>query len=85
MPGRILKEVLENGVSKWPKFDGRWPLTSGVHMKFDPDREPGDRIIELLEESGQPVDMDKVYVVAVNDFIAGGKDGYKAMLDPEVE
>lgn len=36
MPGRILKEVLENGVSKWPKYDGRFPLTSGLHMKFDP-------------------------------------------------
>jgi hypothetical protein len=42
---KMLKIALENGVSMWPKYDGRFPLTSGVYFSFDPCREKGDRII----------------------------------------
>ncbi len=28
--GAAFKEALENGVSGWPHFDGKWPLLSGV-------------------------------------------------------
>ena len=30
MNGHSFKEALEAGIAVWPKFDGRWPLTSGV-------------------------------------------------------
>ena len=80
-----MKQVFENGVSKWPKYDGRFPVLSGVKFKFDSTREPGDRITELTDANGVPIDPDKKYTLATNDFVAGGKDGYRAMLDPEVE
>ena len=76
---------MENGVSKWPKYDGRFPIVSGVKFKFDPSREPGDRITELTNNEGVPIDPIKTYKMATNDFISAGKDGYKAMLDDKVE
>lgn len=36
MSGSLIKDVLENAVGAWPKFDGRWPLTSGFNFEFDP-------------------------------------------------
>ena len=44
LSGRLFKQVLENGVSLYPKYDGRWPVISGVQFTFDPDQEAGSRI-----------------------------------------
>jgi len=45
--------MLENGVSGYPKFEGRFPQVSGVRFKFDPRKPPGQRIkpedINLLD------------------------------------
>ena len=45
MSGTCFIEALENGVSMWPKFDGRWPCVSGIKFKFDPNRPIGQRIL----------------------------------------
>jgi len=45
MPGKIIKDALENGISCWPDYEGRWPVTSGVKFSFDPSKPAGERII----------------------------------------
>lgn len=37
--------ALENGVSQWPKLEGRFPQTSGVKFKFDPSKPAGERVV----------------------------------------
>ena len=37
VPGKIMKNLLENGISAWPNFDGRWPIFSGCKFNFDPE------------------------------------------------
>ncbi len=45
MPGHILKQIAENGVSLWPKYEGRWPNFSGLKFSFDPNLPSGtDRV-----------------------------------------
>lgn len=46
LSGKLYKEVLENGISNYPKYDGRWPVTSGIMFEFDPSKEKGQRIVE---------------------------------------
>ena len=41
LSGKLLLGLIENSVSLWPKYDGRWPLISGFKFKFDPSKEPG--------------------------------------------
>ena len=84
--GKILKKILENGLSLWPKYDGRWPLTSGLSFKFDPSKPPGDRIVEgsLTTTEGVPIDPEKYYSLAAKYFLTTGKDGYSAFQDPSV-
>ena len=45
--GRDLLQVLENGVSKYPAHDGRFPQVSGLRFEFDPSKSPGERILRV--------------------------------------
>lgn len=42
----------------------------------------GDRVVAgSMQLNGSPIEMDKIYRVAVNDYIAGGGSGFKVLLD----
>lgn len=73
--GEQLIEVLENGVSCYPDADGRFPQVSGVSFKFDPDQEVGSRVFDVSID-GEPVEPEKTYLLATNDYIAAGGDEY---------
>lgn len=49
-------------------------------VKFDPAKEPGSRIVELLI-GGEAVDPEKTYVLATNNFMAIGGDKYEMFAD----
>lgn len=55
-------------------------------MEFDPELEPGKRILmdTVKNMDGTPFDLDKDYIVAIKSFMRLGKDGYTMMLDPSV-
>jgi 5'-nucleotidase len=78
--GKTFKEALENGVSFWPSYDGRWPFISGVTFSFDPSKPLGKRINfeDIMTLSG-PLDQNMTYTLAVKEFIAYGKDGYESI------
>eukprot|EP00804_Cyclotella_cryptica_P006694 CCRYP_008652-RA/>CCRYP_008652-RA protein AED:0.08 eAED:0.08 QI:0/0.75/0.6/1/1/1/5/76/565 len=43
--GEQLLFALENGVSKYPATEGRFPCLDGVRFTFDPSRPPGNRVV----------------------------------------
>lgn len=71
--GKVLIETLENGVSKYPAFDGRFPSVSGIKFAFDPKQPAGQRVIKqsLMLEKGV-FREDDLYKIAVKGFIANG-------------
>lgn len=85
--GKLILNVLENGVSLYPKYDGRFPLVSGLKFTFDPSKEPGSRIVadSVIMDSGEPLDPEKTYVMGLKAFLLGGKDGYVDFLDPSIK
>lgn len=86
--GALILKVLENGVSLYPKYDGRFPCVSGLQFTFDPSKEPGERIVPgsvMLKDSGELLDPEKKYTMALKEFLTAGKDGYDAFLDPSIE
>lgn len=87
MSGELILKALENGVSLYPKYDGRFPAVSGLRFQFDPSKEPGQRIVEgsVLLESGEPLDPERTYTLALKQFLTAGKDGYDVFRDPSVE
>lgn len=75
LSGRDLMRAMENGVSQLPAAAGRFPQVSGITLLYDPGRPEGSRLVSL-RVGGTPVDPDRVYRVATNDFMARGSDGY---------
>ncbi|WP_149587865.1 bifunctional metallophosphatase/5'-nucleotidase [Tabrizicola flagellatus] len=78
LPGSQVLLALENGVSQVEKGAGRFPQVSGLTFVFDPSAEPGKRVSEVMV-GGAALEPDKLYKVAVNDYILGGGDGYAAL------
>ncbi|BAT59970.1 trifunctional nucleotide phosphoesterase protein YfkN precursor [Variibacter gotjawalensis] len=75
MTGRALKASIENGLSRLPEATGRFPQVSGMHVEFQVSRPPGNRIIKM-SVAGAPLDENRVYRVAILDFLARGGDSY---------
>ncbi len=78
LSGADLLAALENGVSQIEDAAGRFPQVSGLTFTFDPTRPAGSRIV-AVEVGGQPLDKERMYKVATNDYIYGGGDGYSAL------
>jgi 2',3'-cyclic-nucleotide 2'-phosphodiesterase (5'-nucleotidase family) len=76
--GATLRAALERSVSAYPQETGGFLQVSGLTLTFDPTRPPGERVIRLAV-GGAPVDPERRYTVATNNYLAQGGDGY-AML-----
>jgi 2',3'-cyclic-nucleotide 2'-phosphodiesterase (5'-nucleotidase family) len=76
--GSALRQDLENGLSRLPVATGRFPQVSGLKIEFDPQRPPGSRVLSV-EVGGAPLDPDRTYRVATNDFMAHGGDDYSGL------
>jgi len=81
--GRDLRRALEEGLAQWPNISGRFPQVSGIALEFDPKRAAGERIVAITV-GGAPLDPDKLYRVATNDFLARGGDGYAGFRDAKL-
>ena len=82
--GKQLLECLENGVSMFPKLEGRFPQVSGISFAFDPEKPAGKRIDpEFVKVGDEYLDLDpkskKTYRLATKAYLANGKDGYEAL------
>jgi 2',3'-cyclic-nucleotide 2'-phosphodiesterase (5'-nucleotidase family) len=75
LPGRVVLQALEHGVSSLPVSDGRFPQVSGLTMIVDRKAPAGSRVRDA-KVNGRPLDLDKVYTVAVPDFLLKQGDGY---------
>lgn len=82
--GAELKTMLENGVSRMPSVDGRFPQVSGLCFTYDIAAPAGSRVTgaTLANPDGTcsatPVDLTaaSTYKIAENDFMSAGGDGY---------
>lgn len=75
LTGKQIREALEHGVSAIEEGSGRFPQVSGLSFAYDPAPTEGPKIKEILI-AGDPLVTDKEYIVATNDFLAAGGDGY---------
>jgi 5'-nucleotidase / UDP-sugar diphosphatase len=78
--GAELVRALENGLSQLPTPSGRFPQVSGLTIEADPSRPAGDRILSI-KVGEAPLDKDRTYRIATNDFMARGGDGYTMLRD----
>jgi len=82
--GAELKSMLENGVSRMPAVDGRFPQVAGLCFTYDIAAPAGSRVLAAVRQAvdgsctGAPVDLTagSTYTLAENDFMSTGGDGY---------
>jgi 2',3'-cyclic-nucleotide 2'-phosphodiesterase (5'-nucleotidase family) len=82
--GAELKTMLENGVSRMPNADGRFPQVSGLCFTYDISAPAGSRVTGAVRQAadgsctGAAIDLTAgtTYKIAENDFMANGGDGY---------
>jgi len=71
--GKTIWETLEHGVSWYPSAAGGFLQVSGMSYTFDASKAPGERI-QSITIKGEPINLDKNYTLAANDFLTGGGD-----------
>ncbi|MBU0595060.1 5'-nucleotidase C-terminal domain-containing protein, partial [Candidatus Bipolaricaulota bacterium] len=82
LSGEELIAALENGVSGVEDGAGRFPHVGGLRYTFDPSAEPAARItnVEIWDEAFEsfaPLDTTATVVLATNNFLADGGDGFE--------
>lgn len=83
--GEHIWRALENGVSQWPKLEGRFPQVSGCTFTFDPSKPSGKRVDpKLITIGDEPLDLTKLYKLTTKAYLASGKDGYDMLKECQV-
>jgi 5'-nucleotidase/UDP-sugar diphosphatase len=87
LTGKDIRAALENGFSQVEKGAGRFPQVSGMVVEVDIAKPAGERVLSVMI-AGAPLDEARTYILATNDFMANGGDGYavfkgaKQLIDP---
>ena len=76
VPGSVIKEALEHGLTDAPNSAGKFPQIGGMIVKYDSTRPAGDRVTEITI-AGEAIDPNKNYNLVTNDFMSIGGDGYE--------
>lgn len=78
--GQDIVAALEHGTSSYPDQKGAFPQVAGITYTIDLSAEKGSRVIDV-KVGGEPIDPEKIYKLATNDFIAAGGDEYTMFKD----
>jgi hypothetical protein len=70
---------LENSVCAYPALEGRFPQVSDIEFEFDPSLPPNHRI-KWTKVGGEPLDLERKYVVVTRGYMGRGKDGFDSLL-----
>ncbi len=80
LTGAGIIRALENGASKIEEGAGRFAQVAGLRYTLDPKAEAGARVSDVLivqaDGSYLPIDETATYLVASNDYMRRGGDGY---------
>lgn len=78
--GADIAAALELGVSGYPEPLGGFPHVGGLSFVLDASLPKGQRVSEV-KIKGAPLDLQKEYLLATNDFMAAGGDQYTMFKD----
>ena len=94
LPGQIILDFLEVGVSKLPDYLSQFPQVSGITFDVDTNvaspvitdengifvKIEGSRRVSNVKINGKSLDLNKIYTVSLSDYIANGGNGLYNML-----
>ncbi len=85
LTGAQLKEAVENGLPGRSggslEVIGKMAQVGGLEVTYNPDAPEGSRIVTITH-NGEEIDDNATYLVATNDFMQSGGDGYTSLNQP---
>ncbi len=78
--GEALLLALEHGASAYPETLGAFLQVSGVTFAIDPSKPAGNRVHDA-KVNGIALDPKGQYLIATNDFVVAGGDGYTMLAE----
>lgn len=78
--GEDIVKALEHGTSSYPETKGAFPQVGGMTFTLDLSKEVGNRVTDVMIQ-GEPIDLNRYYKLATNDFMAAGGDDYEMFAD----
>jgi len=85
LKGSDIVAALENGVSQIEDGAGRFAQVAGLRYSFDKSKPANEGRIQSVEvkdgDGWTAIDPDATYMVATNNFMRGGGDGYKVFAE----
>ena len=82
LSGARIREALEHGVADVEGVSGAFPQVSRLAFSFDASRPKGARVVNV-SINGVPLEDNRIYTLATNDFLAKGGDRYTMFEDAE--
>ncbi|NTZ91435.1 5'-nucleotidase C-terminal domain-containing protein [Agrobacterium tumefaciens] len=87
LKGEDIRAALENGVSQIDDGAGRFMQVSGMKYSFDRSKPAGSRVVSVDVKEGEafvPLDPAKTYIVAANNYVRTGGDGFKVFAEKAI-
>ncbi len=82
--GQKIYDAIERGLRVYPSnLNGGFLQVSGINYTIDGSKTAGNRLVSV-EINGKPLDKDKYYKVATNDYLYNGGDGYEEFEDAKL-
>lgn len=85
LSGADLRASLEAGLSGIEEVAGKFPQVAGLRYSFDKSVAPNEgrlQTVEVMEDdTWVPLDDERIYTIATNNFMRGGGDGYALFRD----
>ncbi len=84
LKGELIYKALERGLWSYPSgSNGAFLHVSGISYVFDGSKPAGERLVEVTKD-GKALEKDKLYKVAINDYIYNGGDYYEEFKEAKV-
>lgn len=84
MKGEKIYSALERGIrGYYAGIYGGFMQVSGISYVFDGSKPAGERLVSVTMD-GKPLDKNKIYTVALNDYIYNGGDDYTEFKDAKM-
>ena len=81
--GKTIRQMMEHSVYGYPASFGGFLDFSGMTVDFDPTMPVGQRI-RAIKVNGVPLDEERIYTLAANDFLFAGGDEYTMLKDVKI-
>ena len=78
LTGKDIKVALEHGFKDLPNSAGSLAQIGGITLELDLTKSQGNRVSNIKFKNGKKFDLNATYIVATNDFMAVGGDGYSS-------